>query len=80
MKSVRRLLSEYLTSVGHGCTLILNLNPDTRGLVPEEDRKAYEKLGVLKVDEKSNLVLVYSELTRTTTKTVTKLLVLSFDK
>lgn len=45
VKSVRRLLSEYLTSVGHGCTLILNLNPDTRGLVPEEDRKAYEKLG-----------------------------------
>ena len=45
MKSVRRLLSEYLTSVGHGCTLILNLNPDTSGLVPEEDRKAYEKLG-----------------------------------
>ena len=45
MKSVRRLVREYLTSVGHGCTLLLNLNPDTRGLVPEKDRKAYEELG-----------------------------------
>ena len=45
VKSTRRLVREYLTSVGHGCTLLLNLNPDTRGLVPEIDLVAYEALG-----------------------------------
>lgn len=45
VKSTCRLVEEYLTSVGHGCTLLLNLNPDTRGLVPEKDLSAYEELG-----------------------------------
>ncbi|XP_068755375.1 uncharacterized protein [Montipora capricornis] len=45
VKSVQRLLQEYLTSVGHGCTLLLNINPDTRGKVPEIDLTAYEELG-----------------------------------
>lgn len=45
VKSVRRLVREYLTSVGHGCTLLLNINPDTRGLVPENDLSAYAELG-----------------------------------
>lgn len=45
VKSICRLVREYLTSVGHGCTLLLNLNPDTRGLVPEKDLSAYEELG-----------------------------------
>ena len=45
VKSVRRLVQEYLTSVGHGCTLLLNINPDTRGKVPERDLATYRKLG-----------------------------------
>ena len=45
MKSTRRLVREYLTSVGHGCTMLLNLNPDTHGLVPETDLAAYKELG-----------------------------------
>lgn len=45
VKSTQRLVQEYLTSVGHGCTLLLNLNPDTRGLVPAKDLSAYEELG-----------------------------------
>ena len=45
VKSTHRLVQEYLTSVGHGCTLLLNLNPDTRGLVPEKDLSTYEELG-----------------------------------
>lgn len=45
VKSTSRLVREYLTSVGHGCTMLLNLNPDTRGLVPETDLCAYRELG-----------------------------------
>lgn len=33
----RRLFDIYLTSVGRGGTLLLNLAPDTRGRIPEED-------------------------------------------
>ena len=45
VKSVRTLVSEYLTSVGRGCHMILNLNPDPFGLVEEEDMKAYKGFG-----------------------------------
>ena len=45
VKSVRRLVQEYLTSVGHGCTLLLNINPDTSGKVPAIDLSTYSKLG-----------------------------------
>ena len=38
-------MREYLTSVGHGCTLLLNINPDTSGKVPEEDLSRYTELG-----------------------------------
>lgn len=31
--------------MGHGCTLLLNINPDTRGKVPESDLATYRKLG-----------------------------------
>lgn len=31
--------------MGHGCTLLLNINPDTRGKVPEKDLATYRKLG-----------------------------------
>ena len=45
VKSVQRLVQQYLTSVGHGCTLILNINPDPRGLVPDVDFRTYKELG-----------------------------------
>ena len=45
VKNVRTLVSEYLTSVGRGCHLILNLNPDPYGLVEEEDMEAYKGFG-----------------------------------
>ena len=45
VKSVSTLVSEYLTSVGRGCHMILNLNPDPYGLVEEEDMQAYMEFG-----------------------------------
>ncbi|XP_031569824.1 alpha-L-fucosidase 1-like [Actinia tenebrosa] len=45
VKTPQRLIQEYLTSVGRGCNLILNLNPDTRGLVPDIDLKVYRIFG-----------------------------------
>lgn len=45
VKKVSTLVGEYLTSVGRGCHLILNLNPDPNGLVEDEDIKAYSAFG-----------------------------------
>lgn len=36
-KSLQELLSIYYTSVGHNSLLLLNVPPDTRGLIPTED-------------------------------------------
>jgi alpha-L-fucosidase len=36
-KSVDHLLDIYYRSVGHGACLLLNLTPDRRGLIPEQD-------------------------------------------
>jgi len=38
-KSVAELCDIYYNSVGHGACLLLNLTPDKRGLIPEEDVK-----------------------------------------
>jgi len=45
VKKVSTLISEYLTSVGRGCHMILNLNPDPYGLVEDEDIQAYKGFG-----------------------------------
>ncbi|EDO44021.1 predicted protein, partial [Nematostella vectensis] len=45
VKTPQRLLQQYLTSVGRGCTLILDMNPDPRGLIPDPDLKAYQGFG-----------------------------------
>ncbi|KQX68320.1 alpha-L-fucosidase [Paenibacillus sp. Root444D2] len=37
LRSLDNLLDIYYRSVGHGCTLLLNLAPDDRGLLPEAD-------------------------------------------
>ena len=45
VKHVNTLVSEYLTSVGRGCHMILNLNPNPYGLVEDEDVQAYKGFG-----------------------------------
>jgi alpha-L-fucosidase len=37
LRSLDNLLDIYYRSVGHGCTLLLNVAPDNRGLLPEVD-------------------------------------------
>jgi len=37
LKSVERLVDMYCKSVGHGANLLLNVGPDSRGLLPEPD-------------------------------------------
>ncbi|MCD6360684.1 MAG: alpha-L-fucosidase [Armatimonadetes bacterium] len=37
LKSLERLVHMYYNSVGRGCNLLLNVAPDTRGLLPESD-------------------------------------------
>jgi len=41
-KSVEHLLAIYYRSVGMGANLLLNLAPDRRGRIPEEDRKTVD--------------------------------------
>jgi alpha-L-fucosidase len=41
LKSVSDLLDVYYRSIGRGCNLLLNANPDRRGLVPEADLRRY---------------------------------------
>ena len=36
-KTLQQLLDIYLASIGRGTSLLLNLSPDRRGLIPEED-------------------------------------------
>ena len=45
VKNVSTLITEYLTSVGRGCHMILNLNPDPFGLIEDEDLHAYKGFG-----------------------------------
>ncbi len=37
LKTTERLVDLYCNSVGHGANLLLNVGPDTRGLLPEAD-------------------------------------------
>ena len=43
VKTLDHLLQIYYKSVGHGATLLLNLPPDRRGIIHENDVKALEK-------------------------------------
>lgn len=47
VKSPEKLLEIYLASVGRGSTLLLNIPPDRRGLIHENDVKALEGFRVL---------------------------------
>ena len=58
VKSPEKLLEIYLTSVGRGSTLLLNVPPDRRGLIHENDVQALKQWRTL-LDEKfkTNLAL-----------------------
>jgi len=45
LKSVDDLTSIYYNSVGRGCNLILNSNPNKDGLIPESDMARYAEFG-----------------------------------
>lgn len=45
VKPLDHLVDLYYRSVGHGCNLLLNSNPDRDGLVPEADMKRYVEFG-----------------------------------
>ena len=56
VKTPEKLLNIYLTSVGRGSTLLLNIPPDRRGLFHENDVKAlYGFKGLLKKEFGNNL-------------------------
>jgi len=45
IKPLDRLMAIYYRSVGRGCNLLLNCNPDRDGLIPEADMKRYVEFG-----------------------------------
>jgi len=45
LKSLDKLVSIYYTSVGRGCNLLLNSNPNRDGLIPEADMQRYVEFG-----------------------------------
>lgn len=45
LKSVEELFGMYEMSVGHGSNFLLNIGPDSRGLLPEADGKRLLELG-----------------------------------
>jgi alpha-L-fucosidase len=57
VKSAERLFEIYLTSVGRGSTLLLNIPPDQRGLIHENDLQSLQGLRkLLDTDLKNNLI------------------------
>jgi alpha-L-fucosidase len=58
VKSAEKLFEIYLTSVGRGSTLLLNVPPDKRGLIHEQDVKVLKEWTALRDREfKTNLAL-----------------------
>ena len=45
VKSVDELMGMYYYSVGRGCTMLLNIGPDRRGLLPDADRTRLLEFG-----------------------------------
>lgn len=58
VKSARKLLKLYLTSVGNNCTLLLNVPPSDKGVIHHKDARALKKLGTAVADITANPVLV----------------------
>lgn len=44
-KSLEKLVEIYFDSVGNGACLLLNITPDTRGLIPDDDVKRLREFG-----------------------------------
>lgn len=66
VKTPEQLFEIYLTSVGRGSTLLLNVPPDQRGLIHENDLKSLQGFkNILDTEFKTNLALN----ARTTTST-----------
>ena len=58
VKSGEKLFEIYLTSVGRGSTLLLNIPPDQRGLIHENDLQSLQELRkILDTELKNNLAL-----------------------
>ena len=69
VKSPRRLLDLYEASVGRNCTLLLNVPPDDRGLIHENDVKALTGMRAL-VDRVYGTSLVPAGATATASSTL----------
>ncbi len=69
VKSPRRLLDLYEASVGRNCTLLLNVPPDDRGLIHENDVKALTGMRTL-VDRVYSTSLVPAGATATASSTL----------
>ena len=54
VKSAEKLFDIYLTSVGRGSTLLLNIPPDQRGLIHENDLKSLQGFKLLLKNEFGN--------------------------
>ena len=58
VKSGEKLFEIYLTSVGRGSTLLLNIPPDQRGLIHENDLQSLQELRkILDTELKNNLAM-----------------------
>ena len=45
ISSITTLISKYLTSIGHGCNLIMDMAPNMTGLLLQDDINAYKQFG-----------------------------------
>ncbi len=45
LKSVEEMVDLYHTSIGHGANLLVNMTPDTRGLIPEAEVERLAEFG-----------------------------------
>ncbi len=70
LKSLDELWGMYLYSVGHGANLLLNIGPDRRGLLMDEDVKRFTELGDKIKKEFSNPVCTFDQFRREDDKMV----------
>ena len=64
LKSLDELWGIYLSSVGHGCNMLINIGPDRRGLLPEEDVKRFGELGEKIRREFAEPICTFKDFTR----------------
>ncbi len=64
LKSLDELWGMYLYSVGHGANLLLNIAPDRRGLIMEDDAARFIELGNKIKSEFANPILTFDNFLR----------------